>query len=131
MAFYADVYGFIARKEADGISRDLVEAVRNSSPIFKPCFSVPVPTKKAHYISFACGVKLDVGEDDLWLSAFEEVLKQINFLNASVNIVHEETGNIMMYSYIKDGGIQRFSSKLEERFIGESLIPLTNGNVGG
>lgn len=129
MAFYAEVYGYIARRESDEISHEVIELARKSSlPLFRPSFSVPVPAKVAHYISFACDVKLNQGEDELWLAPFEQVLKRINFLNASVVFVHEEVSHVMMYSYVKDpsvkgGSIQRFDTRLDQHPVRESLIP--------
>jgi hypothetical protein len=122
MAFYADVYGYIARKEKGEIPCEVLEHVYKSAPIFRACFSAPVTCKSAHYISFACSVKLDEGEEELWLSPFEMMLKRINFLSAAVNVVHEESNYIMMYSYVKDVSIQKFISKMTEQFLDETVL---------
>lgn len=124
MAFYADVYGYIARKEAGGIPLEVIECATQSSTIFRPCFSDPSVMRSAHYISFACSVKFEDGEDELWLSPFEMVLRKIEFLSASVSVVHEEVNHVMMYSYVRDKAIQRFSSKLIEKFMDESSIQI-------
>lgn len=122
MAFYADLYGYIARKEDGEIPAHVIEQVLKSSAIFKPCFSGPFKDRAAYYISFACSVKLNDGEDEVWLEAFEMMLKQINFSNAAVSFVHEEVSHIMMYSYVKTSSIQRFKSKLIELSVEESLL---------
>jgi hypothetical protein len=122
MAFYADIYGYIARKEAEAIPAEVLERARQSAAIFRVAFAAPVSCRAAHYSSFACGVKFDEGEDELWLAPFELVLKSIHFLSAAVNIVHEESGHIMMYSYVKSGLIKRFSSRLTEQVVKESVV---------
>ncbi|WP_155122922.1 hypothetical protein [Burkholderia ubonensis] len=124
MAFYAEVYGYIARKEAGEIPLEVIEYAAQSSAIFCPCFSDPVAMRSAYYISFACSVKFDEGEDELWLSPFEIILRKMDFSSASVSILHEEVSHIMMYSYVRDRVMQRFSSKLIEQSVEESSIPI-------
>jgi hypothetical protein len=91
MAFHADVYGYIARKEAEEIPREVLEDLRQSAPIFRGAsFSAPVACRMGHYISFACSVRFDEGEDELWIAPFELILKRINFLRADVIVSHED-----------------------------------------
>ncbi|HEY1814524.1 MAG TPA: hypothetical protein VGG74_19360 [Kofleriaceae bacterium] len=122
MAFYADIYGYIARKEAGGISAEIIDRISQANPIFKPCFSAPVIGRAARYISFACNVKLGEGEDGLWIAPFEMLLKTTTFLNATVNIEHEDLSYMMMYSYVTGSPVQRFVSKMTAQLIEESTV---------
>jgi hypothetical protein len=117
MAFYADVYGYVARKEAEEIPLEAVERAHQSAPIFRVAFAAPLRSRTAHYSSFACDVKFDEGEDELWLAPFEMLLKSINFLRATVVIVHEESSKqTMRYFYVKIGPtITRITTKLAEQ----------------
>ena len=122
MAFYADIYGYIAIKKGRHIQNEIIEQISKNNQIFKPCLSQAIEGKSSSYISFACSVKIDEGEDNIWLTPFEELLKLMDFLNATVNIVHEESGSIMMYTYIMNEGIKKISSTLVEKFIEEISI---------
>jgi hypothetical protein len=65
MAFYAEVYGFIATKKGQNISLDIADEIAASTPIFKSCFSNIFDGKTLSYVPFACNVKFDEGEDAL------------------------------------------------------------------
>ncbi len=116
MAFYSEIYGYICVKEEKIIEECVLSEIMKSHPIFRPNFSNPSPSKSEYYISFAGKVKFDSGEDRLWILPFEELLGKINFVSATVSIIHEESNYIMMYSYIQDGGVQKFTSKFLEEF---------------
>lgn len=117
MAFYADVYGYVARQEAEEIPLELMERVHQSAPIFQVAFAAPLRSRTTHYSSFASEVKFDEGEDELWLAPFEMLLRSIDFLRATVVIVHEESSQrSMRYFYVKIGKtITRVSTKLTEQ----------------
>jgi hypothetical protein len=124
MAFYADVYGYIAQKGSGGIPPEVLEQVCRSTPMLQPCFSTPVASKGWVYISFACRIKLDEGEDELWLAPFEMVLKRIDFVHVQVNFCHEESSHRMEYVYVRDQGtIRKFCARLVEQSLVESIIP--------
>lgn len=116
LAFYAEVYGYICQKNNDHLEEILLSNLRDEYPIFRMGFSSPVLSHGKFYISFAGQVKIDTGEESSWIGPFEKLLSGMNFLNATVNIIYEDSPQIMMYSYINDGGIQKFSSKLVEEF---------------
>ncbi|MFZ6745528.1 hypothetical protein ACO0LC_20070 [Undibacterium sp. JH2W] len=122
MAFFADVYGFIVVKGNSSIPLALIEDISLTTPGFKPCFSDSVKTRNASYISFASSVKIDDVEDDLWLRPFELLLNQIDFLSATVHIDHEETQNMMMYTYFKNGDIKKLSIQLSEQCLEERTL---------
>jgi hypothetical protein len=122
MAFYADVYGFIAVDDEGGIPVDLLENAYRDSKGLKPSFAQAAATRSGFYISFASSVKLDEGEDDLWLLPFEALLKEMHFLRATVNFLHEESDHALMYTYINNKGIQKICSKLSEEFVQEGVI---------
>lgn len=121
MAFYADVYGYISVQKGQQF---LPKAPDNgsSSGTFHPCFATKVDGRIFDLIPFACNVKLDEGEDSLWLSPFEDILRNVDFVSAVVNVMHEESNHIMMYSYVKDGQIKKFTSRQTEEFIDEAII---------
>ena len=123
MSFHADVYGYIIVKDSESISTALIEEIPLTAPIFKPCFSDAIKEHNTQYISFACRVKIDAGEDSLWLLPFESLLRKSNFLNATVHIQHEETSTMMMYSYFKNKGIQKISNKLTEQCFEDITLP--------
>lgn len=122
MAFYAEIYGYIAQHDEVGISSGVLDFINHEHPIFRPCFSSPVASRAMHYISFACSVKLDEGEEELWIAPFELLLKRIDFFNAIVNIIHEQSGQTIIFSYQKDGLIRRFISKVAEQYVDERII---------
>ena len=122
MAFYADICGYIAKKDETGIPADILEKASKSTPLFKPVFSSASVSANLFYISFACKVKLDEDEDELWLSPFEIILKKLDFVHAAVNFEHEESPHVMLYSYFKDGHLKKICSKLVTEFSRESIV---------
>jgi hypothetical protein len=122
VAFYADIYGYIAQHDEAGIPPGVVGFINHEHPIFRPCFSPPVASRAMHYLSFACSVKLDEGEEGLWIAPFELLLKKINFFNAIVSVIHEQSGQMIIFSYQKDGLIRRFVSKVTEQYVDERVV---------
>jgi hypothetical protein len=124
MAFHADLYGYIARKEAEHIPPEVLEEIHRSSiPLFSATsFSAPAASRMGHYTSFACSVRFDAGEDDMWIAPFEMILKRINFLRAEVIIDHEESSSPMQYSYVKLDVIKKFVTRLNGQLLEESAI---------
>jgi hypothetical protein len=122
MAFYAEVYGYILKKDEAAIPACVLESARAAAPIFKPCFSSPVQSKGFFHISFACRLKIDDGEDVLWLSPFEAVLRKIDFVWAVVIFDHEETPHSMSYSYLKNVQIEKLTTRLNAQTIGRTVL---------
>jgi hypothetical protein len=122
MAFYADIFGFIAVRKGDEITPEIVAKVSDHFPSFVEYFSSPKECKDFDYISFAANLKINADEDDLWLSSFEEILRRINFFNANVVFLHEERPQPMMYSYVKHESIIKISGRMTEEIISESVL---------
>jgi len=124
MAFYAEIYGYIARKEAEEIPVEAVARARQSAAIFQVAFSAPVASRMANYSSFACDIRVFENEAELWLVPFEKLLQGINFLSAVVHVDYEEAGRVSMkYAYLKmTPTIKRYKSEFIEQTPDQSII---------
>jgi hypothetical protein len=122
MAFHADVHGYIVKMEGAGIPADALEDACKSIPLFKPCFSDITKSNNLFYISFACDVKIDADEDELWLSPFERILKSIDFLYATVYVEHEEFAHTTVYSYSNLQATKRVAILRTGQIIREDIL---------
>jgi len=122
MAFYAEIYGYISIRKGSSQSIEEINSHFAAHLSFLPCFSKITEGKTLDFVPFACNVKLDQGEDDFWLKPFESGLTKTDFVSAVVNIMHEATDHIMMYSYVRDGALRKFVSKQKEEFIEEGVV---------
>jgi len=123
MAFYANIYGYIALKRGALFPVGTAELAHATAPIFKPCFSSPIDSGAFSFVSFACSVKIDQGEDELWLAPFESVLLNADFAHASATVEHEESSDVMLYSYTKGQRIEKIVSRLMEQVATQTTLP--------
>lgn len=122
MAFYADIFGYVTVKKGFVIPQDLVNELSINAPMFSLCFSSPIDSGSGDRVSFACRKKIDSSENELWLSPFEEMLKRSDFLNASVVFIHEESVNVMMFTYVRQEKIVKIESTLSEEVVKQIII---------
>jgi|GEM_PF-5423257 len=122
MAFYAEIYGFIAVRRGADFDRNKIAEVATSNPVFTNCFSAAVPGKTHDFISFACNAKLNANETELWIGPFENLLKQIEFITATVNVEHEAVDEILAYTYARTPKLQRIRQRLLPEFADECRL---------